>query len=194
MTTSPPSPRRLDLVAAGTGTPAAVDALHAHLRGRSRWLLVFDNAEDPDDLTPWLPDGPGHLIITSRSPAWTGVAQPVDVDVFTRAESVALLHTHLPHLADADADRLADALGDLPLAIGQAAGLLAETRIGVGTYLAELEHARRATCCATAGPRRISGAAGRRRHPGRRPAGRRRPGRRTVAHAVRAPRPGADPG
>jgi len=127
------------LVAVSTSTPAAVDALQAYLRGRSRWLLVFDNAEDRDDLAPWLPDGPGHLIITSRSPAWTGVAESVDVDVFTRAESIALLRTHLPHLPDTDADRLADALGDLPLGIGQAAGLLAETRIDVGTYLAELK-------------------------------------------------------
>jgi tetratricopeptide (TPR) repeat protein len=129
---------KMGLVPAGTATPAAVDALRTHLRGRSRWLLVFDNAEDRDDLTPWLPDGPGHLIITSRSPDWTGVAESVDVDVFIRSESIGLLHGHLPHLGDQEADRLADALGDLPLAIGQAAGLLAETRITVDTYLAEL--------------------------------------------------------
>jgi TIR domain-containing protein/tetratricopeptide repeat protein/NB-ARC domain-containing protein len=133
---------RAGLVAASMTTPIAAEAVRQHLRVRSRWLLIFDNAEDRDDLEPWLPDGPGHVIITSRSPSWTGVARPVDVDVFTRDESIALLHTHLPHLADADADRLAEALGDLPLAIGQAADLLAETRIGVGTYLTELnEHA-----------------------------------------------------
>ncbi|MEV8510660.1 FxSxx-COOH system tetratricopeptide repeat protein [Actinoplanes sp. NPDC051475] len=127
------------LVAVDAATPAAVQALRGYLRGRSRWLLVFDNAEDRDDLTPWLPDGPGHLVITSRSHAWTAVAQPVDVDVFTRDESVALLHTHLPHVDERDADRLAQALGDLPLAIGQAADLLAETRISIETYLDELD-------------------------------------------------------
>lgn len=133
---------KVGLVTSDTTTPAAVEALREYLRGRPRWLLVFDNAEERDDLTAWLPDGPGHLIITSRSPAWTGVAQPVDVDVFARDESVALLHTHLPNLDDRDADRLADALGDLPLAVGQAADLLAETRISVDAYLTELrEHA-----------------------------------------------------
>ncbi|MFI7596706.1 FxSxx-COOH system tetratricopeptide repeat protein [Actinoplanes sp. NPDC049681] len=133
---------KVGLVTEDTTTPAAVEALREHLRVRPRWLLVFDNAEERDDLTAWLPDGPGHLIITSRSPAWTGVAQPVDVDVFVRDESVALLHTHLPSLDDRDADRLADALGDLPLAVGQAADLLAETRISVDAYLHELrEHA-----------------------------------------------------
>jgi hypothetical protein len=123
------------LVPEGTATPTAVDALQTHLRGRSRWLLIFDNAEDRIDLAPWLPDGPGHLIITSRSPAWTGVAQPVDVDVFTRDESIGLLHNQLPRLDDPDADRVADALGDLPLALARAGGFLAETGIPAVQYL-----------------------------------------------------------
>ncbi|MFI7597552.1 FxSxx-COOH system tetratricopeptide repeat protein [Actinoplanes sp. NPDC049681] len=134
--------QKLRRVPAGTATPDAVEALYEHLRRVSRWLLVFDNAEDRDQLASWLPDGPGHQLITSRNPNWAGVATAVDVDVFTRAESIALLHTHLPRLDQADADRLADALGDLPLAVGQAADLLGETRLDVGTYLAELgDHA-----------------------------------------------------
>ncbi|MET3423200.1 tetratricopeptide (TPR) repeat protein [Actinoplanes tereljensis] len=130
--------RKLQLVPAGTVTPAAVEALRDHLRRARRWLLVFDNAEDRDQLNLWLADGPGHTLITSRDPNWAGVARPMDVDVFSRPESIALLHTHLPQLERAEADRLADALGDLPLAVGQAADLLAETRIPVDTYLAEL--------------------------------------------------------
>ncbi|WP_203726435.1 FxSxx-COOH system tetratricopeptide repeat protein [Paractinoplanes durhamensis] len=126
------------LAPADRATPAAVEAVRAHLRGRPRWLLIFDNAEHRDDTAPWLPDGPGHLIITSRNPLWTGVAQPIDMDVFTRAESTALLQTNLPGLGDHDAQRLAVALGDLPLAIGQAADMLAETRVHVDAYLAEL--------------------------------------------------------
>ena len=137
-TTSPPWPRELHLATAGTVTPDAVQLLGDHLRRVPRWLVVFDNAEDRDQLIGWLPDGPGQVLITSRNPHWTGVAAPVDVDVFTRTESVALLHTHLPRLTDTDADRLAAALGDLPLAVGQAADLLAETHLPVGTYLAEL--------------------------------------------------------
>ncbi|MFI7596714.1 FxSxx-COOH system tetratricopeptide repeat protein [Actinoplanes sp. NPDC049681] len=143
--------QKLRLVPAGTATPDAVEALHDHLRRVSRWLLVFDNAEERDHLAPWLPDGPGHLLITSRNPNWAGVATAVDVDVFTRNESIALLHTHLPHLDQGDADRLAEALGDLPLAVGQAAELLGETRLDVDSYLAELgEHA--AELMRTGGP------------------------------------------
>jgi tetratricopeptide (TPR) repeat protein len=129
---------RLRLVPAGTSSPEAVEAMRGHLRRAERWLLIFDNAEDRDPLAQWLPDGPGHLLITSRNHNWTGVAQPVDVDVFSRIESVALIQSHLPHLKDDDADRLADALDDLPLAVGQAVDLLAETRLPVDTYLRNL--------------------------------------------------------
>ncbi|GIE30719.1 ATP-binding protein [Actinoplanes italicus] len=128
----------LCLVPVGTSTPESVRALHSHLRRTGRWLLIFDNAEDRDRLAPWLPDGSGHLLITSRSPAWAGIASVVDVDVFTRAESLALLGTSLPHLGESDADGLAHALGDLPLAVAQAMGLLAETRMSVSDYLTDL--------------------------------------------------------
>ncbi|MHB9861650.1 FxSxx-COOH system tetratricopeptide repeat protein [Streptomyces sp. YIM S03343] len=104
----------------------AVEALLGELRTRSRWLLVFDNIEDPKALVPYLPGGTGHVLVTSRNPHWHAHATPLDVDVFTRDESVALLHAHGAVLDDADADRLAGVLDDLPLALAQAAALLAD--------------------------------------------------------------------
>ncbi|WP_405742491.1 FxSxx-COOH system tetratricopeptide repeat protein [Streptomyces sp. NBC_00028] len=111
---------------APTGTPpaAAVELLLAELGTMSRWLLVFDNAEDPAALAPFLPGGPGHVLITSRNPLWTGYAVPVDVDTLSRIESMALLRARGAHLTDADADDIAATLGDLPLALTQAAALL----------------------------------------------------------------------
>ena len=64
-------------------------AVLGELRGRGRWLLVFDNAEDPADVRPWLPGGSGHVLITSRERGWAEIAAPVEVDVLARAESVA---------------------------------------------------------------------------------------------------------
>ncbi|MEV5210217.1 FxSxx-COOH system tetratricopeptide repeat protein [Micromonospora sp. NPDC053740] len=126
----------------GTDTPTAVHKLRGHLRQSLRWLIIFDNVEDRNAITDWLPDGSGHVVVTSRSPVWAGVAQPVGVDVFARSESVALLRTHLPHVGEAEADQLAEALGDLPLAVAQAADLLAETGMPVPDYLRALdEHA-----------------------------------------------------
>ncbi|MFI5848389.1 FxSxx-COOH system tetratricopeptide repeat protein [Micromonospora chalcea] len=127
---------------ADTDVASAVTNVKGFLRSTERALLVFDNAEAREDIHPWLPGGSGHVLVTSRSPVWAGVAQPVGVDVFARPESVALLRTHLPQLSQADADQLADALGDLPLAVAQAADLLAETGMPAPDYLRALhEHA-----------------------------------------------------
>jgi hypothetical protein len=109
-------------------------AVLSDLRERERWLLVFDNAENPADIAGWLPSGAGHVLITSRARGWAEVAVPVEVDVLARAESVALLTSRVPGLSDADADRVADALGDLPLALAQAAAYLAETGMPGGEY------------------------------------------------------------
>ena len=119
-------------------------AVRTLLAGRDRWLIVFDNAQAADDVRDWIPQGPGHVIITSRSPAWVGVAVPLPVALFARVESIALLTAELPDLAPADADRLAEALGDLPLALVQAGGVMAETGMPSDEYLAVLD--------ATAGP------------------------------------------
>ncbi|MFF1301224.1 MULTISPECIES: FxSxx-COOH system tetratricopeptide repeat protein [unclassified Streptomyces] len=112
--------------AAPANTPSAdaVSALLAELRTRSRWLLVFDNAEDPNALAPFLPGGPGHVLITSRNPHWHTHAVPLDVDTLSRTESVALLRAQGAVLTDADADDIAATLDDLPLALAQAAALL----------------------------------------------------------------------
>ena len=123
------------LVSGDTTIPLAAEAARRHLRGTDRWLLVFDNAEDPAAIRQHLPGGPGHVLITSRNRSWTGVATPVEIDVFTRAESVHLLTHQATTLTGQDADTIADRLGDLPLAIAQAAGLLAETNMSAGEYL-----------------------------------------------------------
>jgi hypothetical protein len=125
----------LGLVAPHADTASAVGALRAHLRGRGRWLLVFDDAESPADLRDWLPAGPGHILVTSRNPGWEQLAARVEVDVLARAESVTLVHTYGRELAAADADRLAEAVGDLPLALAQAAGFLTESGMPFDQYL-----------------------------------------------------------
>ncbi|WP_433364706.1 FxSxx-COOH system tetratricopeptide repeat protein [Actinoplanes sp. CA-142083] len=101
------------------------------------WLLVFDNAENPDRVRGYFPEeGTGKVLITSRNQAWNQIAESLEVDVFTRAESTRLLQRRNPSLPAADADRLADALGDLPLAIEHASAWLHATQMAVSDYLA----------------------------------------------------------
>jgi tetratricopeptide (TPR) repeat protein len=120
-----------DNAAEAAGT--VVDHLRRDAPGR--WLLIFDNAEDPDDLQSFLPAGSGHIMITSRNQAWAHHALPLEVDVFTEDESTAHLMHHVRDLASADAKGIADALGHLPLAIEQASAWLAETGMPAGLYL-----------------------------------------------------------
>jgi TIR domain/Tetratricopeptide repeat/NB-ARC domain len=125
----------LDLVRRGESIGVVRARVLGQLRQRERWLLVFDNAKDPADIMEWLPTGSGHVLITSRERNWVEVAKPVEVDVLARTESVAILQDRVLGLSDADADRLAEELGDLPLAIAQAAGFMSRTGTTAGQYL-----------------------------------------------------------
>ncbi|QDO40733.1 tetratricopeptide repeat protein [Streptomyces sp. RLB3-17] len=109
----------------------------------ANWILVFDNAESPESVRQFFPaGGPGNILVTSRNPQWASVAQPLEVDVFMREESKQLLRIRGPEISDAEADRLAEALGDLPLAIEQAAAWHAETGMPVDEYLRLLDEKR----------------------------------------------------
>ena len=121
---------------------AARESLETLRLGRApyqRWLLIYDNARDPSDLRDYIPSGPGHVLITSRNQSWSEVAEALEVDVFTRDESIEHLSKRLPALPTEDADRLATRLDNLPLAVEVAAAWLAETGTPIGEYLAELD-------------------------------------------------------
>lgn len=123
------------------GAEDAADAvLDALRRGEpyDRWLLIFDNADQPEEIKSLVPQGPGQVIITSRNHRWQGIVSTVAVDVFSREESIAFLSTRAS-LSERDADRLAEELGDLPLALEQAGALHRETGISVDDYLEALK-------------------------------------------------------
>ncbi|MGW4945722.1 tetratricopeptide repeat protein [Actinoplanes sp. NPDC004185] len=97
------------------------------------WLLVLDNVEDVADIEPLLAQvaGRGRVVVTTRRDLGTarwarlGLA-PLRLGVLDRSASVQLLQ-RLTGLDDRDgAGRLAAALGDLPLALEQAAGYVSQ--------------------------------------------------------------------
>ncbi|MDJ0343132.1 FxSxx-COOH system tetratricopeptide repeat protein [Streptomyces sp. H10-C2] len=104
----------------------------------SRWLLVFDNADDPEELRRFFPGGPGHILVTSRNQTWSQYGDALQVDVFLREESVEHMLRRVPGLSIADAEQVAAAVGDLPLAVEQAGAWLAETATPVASYLEQL--------------------------------------------------------
>jgi tetratricopeptide (TPR) repeat protein len=136
-------PLGLEAEATATGIEGAATAvLDALRRGEpfSRWLLIFDNADQPEDLNEYIPRGPGDVLITSRNHRWQSVIDTVQVDVFIRAESKEFLTKRVPKgVSETDASKLAEKLGDLPLALEQAGAMLAETGMPVEEYLRLLD-------------------------------------------------------
>lgn len=121
------------------GTNEAAQAVLTALGNKepySRWLLIFDNANDPADLKSLIPSGSGHVLLTTRNYSWHNLVETLEIDVFQREESVEFLVRRVPAaISTAEAARLAEALGDLPLALEQAAALKAETGMSIDEYL-----------------------------------------------------------
>ncbi|MGW3957446.1 FxSxx-COOH system tetratricopeptide repeat protein [Streptomyces sp. NPDC004752] len=108
-----------------------------------RWLIVLDDVTDPDDLRGWWPPaGPhGRTLVTTRrqDAALTGHGRRlISVGLFTEAESLAYLTaalaTHDRQEPDGHLAALAEDLGQLPLALSQAAAYLIDTGISVSAY------------------------------------------------------------
>jgi tetratricopeptide (TPR) repeat protein len=103
----------------------AIAALRQELRRRRDWLLIFDNAEDPDDLFALLPEKhQGHVLVTSRRREWPHTETHRIGNLSTPA-AVEYLEQR-GRVADATKARdLAEALGCLPLGLVQAASVVA---------------------------------------------------------------------
>jgi tetratricopeptide (TPR) repeat protein len=105
------------------------------LQSRRDWLVIFDNAQKPGDLTGLLPTRGGHVLITSRNRVWSGIAAQVDLGEFSRAESVKFVCERSGSDEPGPADELAEELGDLPLALAQAAAYIDTRSMTVRGYL-----------------------------------------------------------
>jgi tetratricopeptide (TPR) repeat protein len=108
-----------------------------------RWLLIYDNAEDIEAVKAYLPRSGGRVLITSQNQNWedNGV-RSMRVRLFAREESLAHLLREVPHLKREEAGALADALGDLPVAIIGVAAYLRDTGYPVSRYLSDLDRQR----------------------------------------------------
>jgi tetratricopeptide (TPR) repeat protein len=106
------------------------------------WLLIFDNADQPEIVKPWLPRNPqGRVLLTSRAQRFTslGIQAPIAVQKLSLEESIAFLRDRTqprdqdgaqsapPDLDAAElaaATALAQELDGLPLAMEQAAAYI----------------------------------------------------------------------
>ena len=100
---------------------------------------MFDDVEDPGLLRPFVPAaGEARVLITAAREPIAELGTSVPVDVFSAEEALALLDGRTG-LADEDgALAVAVQLGYLPLALDQAAGMIAKQHVGYAAYLAKL--------------------------------------------------------
>ena len=109
-------------------------------------LIVFDNVEDINHLTGLIPSGDGLRVVatTTNKVGWEDQGwNSIKVGVFDRSESINCLLT-VTKSDDGDAaDALAERLGDLPLAVAQAAATARNKDLSLARYLKRLESHRK---------------------------------------------------
>ena len=115
-----------------------------HLRSSeaSDRLVVFDNVEDINDLRGLVPTGDGLRVVatTTNNTGWEYQAwTTIKVGVFNHNESIDYLLTVTKSDDHDTADVLAERLGDLPLALAQAAATARNGDLSLGRYLDRLD-------------------------------------------------------
>jgi hypothetical protein len=102
------------------------------LEDKENWLLIIDNLDDVEVISGYLPqpNGLGHILITTRNTDTNGIpASGLEVREMDRDSAVSFLLGRIQavhHSAEirAEACRIVEILGGLPLAIEQAAGYI----------------------------------------------------------------------
>ena len=106
-------------------------------------LIVFDNVEDIEDLRDRIPRGTGLRVVattTSREADWEENGwKGISVGVFSRVESINYLLIVTGSQDRDTADAIAERLGDLPLAIAQAAATARNEQWTLASYARQLE-------------------------------------------------------
>ena len=122
---------------------ATIALFHRWLRGlRSPWMLVFDNYDDPSsfrDISSFYLDS-GVTVITSRHPSSKRLGTIFEVGAMTEAEGVEMLlrdiseHEKNSEL-QAPVRQVVARLGNLALAIDQAASYIASRQMPLQTFV-----------------------------------------------------------
>ena len=106
-------------------------------------LFIFDNVENLDDLRDLIPEGSGvrAVITTTRHLDWDSLGwHPITVGVFERDQSITLLCERSGDTHRETADQIADALGDLPVAVTQAAATAKWGHYSLSEYFKRLSN------------------------------------------------------
>ena len=120
----------------GPDTQLKVKSVIKWLNNNEKWLLIFDNVEKPDSIRDYLPSNlNGHIIITSRFRSWKALGNVITIPTFSRDESAHFILNRINLNENNETNKLAEKLGDFPLALEQAAAYIENMNISIKQYL-----------------------------------------------------------
>ena len=186
----------LDLPEKDATNPAeTVQAVKHWLEHSGKWLLIFDNADEPELLKAYYPRTPrGHILLTSRAQLFDtlGIARPLALEKMDPEEALDFLFKRTAR-AQSDpaeknaAEQLAAELGYLPLALEQAAAYISSKDSTLSRLSRQLPAAAPVTAQQSAAQRRRVPGVGRQHLGAQLPGSRKRPGRSRCAAGERLP-------
>ena len=115
-----------------------IEAVKVWLQTHDGWLLIFDNADQPQWLKSFIPpNAQGKILITSRASVFdmVGVIKPLALPLLEKEEAVKFLCDRVEQEPSDAAAELAKTLGYLPLALEQAGAYILRSRITFAVYL-----------------------------------------------------------
>jgi tetratricopeptide (TPR) repeat protein len=125
----------------GQDFPAIKRILYGWFKEHPSCLLIYDNAEGCPDLKEYLPQGQdqSRILINTRERLPGIIAENISAEVFSKGECFEFLAKRFPAIIKEDSNKLADALGGLPLALECAAAYMQETGRTPSQYLSLFE-------------------------------------------------------
>ncbi|KAG8362497.1 hypothetical protein FVEN_g60 [Fusarium venenatum] len=140
-----------EIVKAWLSNPIKTMGAGQDLGSKARWLIVFDNADDPDILSDFWPlNGPGSILITSRNPLAKqdppGFANLLGIDLPSMTPQDAgawlqgLSRREKEQSGREVCETIAERMGGLPLAIVQMAYLIRTKHLSLSEFLESYNH------------------------------------------------------
>ncbi|MBU1626490.1 protein kinase, partial [bacterium] len=128
--------QKLDLPVKYLEQSKIVENVKLWLQENGGWLLVFDNADKSEDINEFIPKSiSGHVLITSRNPKWGGLAKKIAITKWKPEESLDFIFKRTKDDDEVSAIELANKLGNLPLALEQAAAYIEGSGRSLSEYL-----------------------------------------------------------
>ncbi len=130
-------------VASSNDQESIVQAVLEWFNGTGHWLLILDNVADRRDIGPFVPQrGKGDVLLTSRETVFQelGIARALHAVELDPDEALRFLAVRVGRRELEPAERvaaldLAGELGNLPLALEQAAAYITENDASFGDYV-----------------------------------------------------------